>query len=74
MFSLWKNPNLPDSSVISELHLSGPAKTVKYLHDLIIEIETPFDSFEDPEGVVLVYTSPDKTGRSARYITRLYKQ
>ncbi len=51
--------NFPDNAVRAELHLSGPADTAKHLHDLIVEIETPFDSYEESDGFVLIYTSPD---------------
>ncbi len=36
---IWTNPNFPDDAVRVKLHLSGPADTTKYLHDLIVETE-----------------------------------
>ena len=58
---MWASPNFPDDAVRTELHLSGPVQIAKYLHDLILEIKTPFDSYEEPYGYIFVYTSPDHT-------------
>ena len=60
---MWTPPTLPANAVRAELHLSGPAKSAKFLHDLIIEIETPFDSHEEMDGYVFVYTSQEMAQR-----------
>lgn len=56
---MWINPNFHDNAVRTELHLSGTEKTTKYLHDMIMKIEMPFDSYDEMDGYVFVYTSPD---------------
>ncbi len=53
----WTNPNYPEGAVRAELHISGSEDT--YLHDLIEDIAKPFDSWEEPDGFVLIYTSPE---------------
>ncbi len=41
----------------AELHISGSEDTC--LHDLVVEIAEPFNSWEEPDGFVLIYTSPE---------------
>ncbi len=60
---MWTFSNFPDNANRTELHLSGPAKTVKYMYDLIIDIQRPFDTYEEMDGYVFVYLSPDIVNR-----------
>ncbi len=68
---MWTNPNLSDNAVRTELHLSGPKKTTKYLYDLIVEIEKPFVSYDEMGGYVFVYTSTDAANR---VMTKLHNE
>ncbi len=53
----WTPPPFPEGTIRTELHISGSEDT--YLHDLIEEFAEPFDSWEEPDGLVLIYTSPE---------------
>ncbi len=55
----WTPPPFPEGTLRTELHLSGSEKT--FLHDLIVKIAEPSDSWEEPDGFVLTYTSPEAT-------------
>ncbi len=55
----WTPRNYPEGTIRTELHMSGSEKTCDYLHDLIEDIAKPFDSWEEPDGFVLIYTSPE---------------
>ncbi len=57
---MWTPPNFPDDAVRAELHISGPEEVVKYLYDLITDIEEPFTSHEgELDGYIFVYTSKE---------------
>ncbi len=49
-----KNPNHPEGVVRTELHISGSEETCNYLHDLIVEIAGPYDSWDEPDGYILI--------------------
>ncbi len=53
----WTPPPFPEGTIRTELHISGSEDN--YLHDLIEKIAKPFDSWEEPDGLVLIYTSPE---------------
>ncbi len=53
----WTPSDFPEGSVRTELHISGSTETAEYLNNIINDVESPFESYEDEEGLVLIYTS-----------------
>ncbi len=51
--------NFPEGAVRAELHIAGSEATCEDLHDLLEEIAEPFNSQQEPDGFVLIYTSPE---------------
>ena len=60
----WTPPNFPANAVRTELYISGPEETNPYLLGIIKEIEPPFGRSDQPDGLGLIYTSPDKAKKA----------
>ncbi len=56
---LWIPRNFPEGSVRTELNISGSTETTECLNNIISNVESPFDSFEDEEGLVLISENID---------------
>ena len=61
---MWTPPDYPPNAVRTELYITGPEKTNLYLLGIIKEIEPPFGRCDQPDGLGLIYTSPNKAEKA----------